>query len=46
MRQEERHTALLEGGYGEFVGDIHQAFDVVPGNRAFSATELTVKFLV
>jgi hypothetical protein len=42
MGQEERHTTMLEGGYGEFVGDIHQTFDIVPCDGAFSAMGLVV----
>ena len=44
MGQEKRHTTLLESGYGKFVGDVHQTFNVVPGDGAFGATERIVNF--
>lgn len=42
MSQEEGHATLLEGWYGKFVGNVHQAFDIIPGNRAFGTAGFTV----
>jgi hypothetical protein len=35
MSEKEGETFALEGRDGEFVGDVHQSFDVVPGDGAF-----------
>ena len=46
MGQEKCHATLLKGRYGKLVGNVHQAFDVVPGNGAFGTTDLAVSYQV
>jgi hypothetical protein len=37
MGEKEVETFVLERRYTEFVGNVHQSFDIVPGYGAFEA---------
>ena len=41
MSEQKSETLLLKRRYTKFVGDVHEAFDVVPGDRTFQTNDVS-----